>query len=325
MRRSPALETALHAALPSGGLITRKDLTAAGVSSGALSRALASGRLVRVRRRVYAAAPLPPRPRWLVTEAGLAAGHTLAVRAVLLAWGPSVAATGRTAALMRGWDLLVEPRKHEVAVRHGAGARLGRGSRDVLVRQTRRWQPSDVVPVTGGAPIPVIPADAVVVDALLALPPLQAVVLADSALRAGDVTVEELAAAAGALPGRRQVAHVQRLLGWCDPEAGSVLESVMRYRMHEGGIVGFQTQRVISRRGRHVLRTDFLFEAERVVVEVDGSRWHPDGNHDRGKDNQLVAVGWAVMRFTWSEVVNDHDTVLALVRDALASRVAAAA
>ena len=106
----------------------------------------------------------------------------------------------------------------------------------------------------------------------------------------------------------------------CDADSGSVLESVLRVRMVQAGITGFTCQRVLTGHdGRYVLRVDFCFEAAQLVVEADGARWHPDGLLVRGKDNDLAAAGWRVLRFTWAEVVHEPARVLALVMAAVAA------
>jgi very-short-patch-repair endonuclease len=94
-----------------------------------------------------------------------------------------------------------------------------------------------------------------------------------------------------------------------------VLESVQRVRMVLAGIDGFATQVVLCT--TPVLRVDFCFAAARLVVEVDGARWHPDPARDQRRDNVLAALGWRVLRFTWSEVVHDSARVLDTVRAAL--------
>ncbi|MCY7365669.1 MAG: endonuclease domain-containing protein [Frankiaceae bacterium] len=86
-----------------------------------------------------------------------------------------------------------------------------------------------------------------------------------------------------------------------------------------GGDHRVTSQRVIrSGTGAHVLRADFCFEQARLVVETDGSRWHPDGKLDRLKDNALAGAGWRVLRFTWSQVMDGHEAVLEQIRTALA-------
>jgi very-short-patch-repair endonuclease len=151
------------------------------------------------------------------------------------------------------------------------------------------------------------------------LPLVEAVVLFDSALRACDVTVTELRRAARSLPGRRDAARVRRVLALCDPDSGSVLETVLRVRMLLDGIEGFSTQLTLrDAAGRHVHRADFCFEAARLVVEVDGEKWHQDVARDRIRDNQLAALGWRVLRYRWAEVVHNPSAVLLEVRAAAA-------
>ena len=94
-----------------------------------------------------------------------------------------------------------------------------------------------------------------------------------------------------------------------------MLESVQRVRMLLAGLDGFATQVVL--RAAPVLRVDFCFAAARLVVEVDGARWHRDPARDQSRDNALAALGWRVLRFTWHDVVHDSATVLATVRAAL--------
>lgn len=296
------------------GVLSRQQLRSVGVSDAGLARAVAQGRVVRVRRRVYALAPLPALPRFLVTDQGVDPTVVPFVRAALLELGPGAAAAERTAAVLRGWGLLHEPRRAvEVVVPHGHDCSpLG-----VRARQARHVRTEDLVPLRGLAPLPVTTAVQTVLDCALALPRLDATVVADSALRAGDVAVDELRDAVARLPGRRHAARARRVVEGCDPECGSVLESVQRVRMVLAGLDGFATQ--VCLRTSPVLRVDFCFPEARLVVEVDGARWHPDPARDQQRDNALAALGWRVLRFTWSEVVHDSARVLATVRAALAA------
>ena len=302
----------LVAAADRQGVLSRQELTAAGVSDAALARALAQGRVVRVRRRVYAPAPLPALPRCMVTDTGVEPAVVPVVRAALLELGPAAVAAGRTAAVLRGWGLLHEPRRTvEVVVPHGHS----RSPLGVRVRQARHVRSEEVVPLRGLAPLPTTTPAQTVLDCALHLPWLEATVVADSALRAGDVTVDELREVVARLPGRAHAARARRVVQACDPECGSVLESVQRTRMVLAGLDGFATQVVL--RASPVLRVDFCFAAARLVVEVDGARWHQDPKRDQQRDNALAALGWRVLRFTWAEVVHDSGRVVATVRAAL--------
>lgn len=296
------------------GLATLAQLVETGVPSSAVSRAVAAGRLTRVQRRVYAADPLDRLPRFVLSEEGVAPAYVAHVRAVLLSLGASAAACRRTAAALYGWDLLVEPtRTVEVAVAHGRSHVRRRG---VLVVRRRGVSCCPVVALEETEPLSLTSPVDTVVDCALTLPELDAVVLCDSALRAGSVTPEELALAAAQLPGRRDAARVRRVLAGSDARSGSVLESALRWRLQQAGLVP-QTQHVIASGGRHVLRADLAFPAARLVVEVDGAKWHLDRAKDRRTDNDLAVLGWRVLRYGRSDVLQEWRAVVADVRTAL--------
>ena len=285
------------------------------VSRSGVSRATSSGQVLAVRPRVYALAPLPVARRHLVTDEGACPAWVAGVRAALLSTSGSAAA-GRTAAALRGWGLLVEPhRQLDLAVPHGRGAVVARGAR---VRQVRDLSIEQVVAAPGHDPLPATGAVATVVACCLDLPLLEAVAVCDSALRARDVDVEQLVPAGAALPGVRDAARVRGVLAECDPAAGSVLESVLRVRLRLAGVTGFETQRVVrDLQGRHVLRADFCFPRQRLVVETDGSRYHPEPARDQEIDNALCEAGWRVLRFGWVPVVQGGDAVVRQVQASL--------
>jgi very-short-patch-repair endonuclease len=300
----------------SNGLATPAQLRAAGITRSSLSRALARGEVNRIRPGVYAQSPLAEWPVFSVTHTGVAPELVQHVRAALLSLGETATAAGRTAACLRGWGLLVEPLSTiDVAVARGRWRVRLAGVRPLQRRTVHREQ---MVVAPGSAALWVTTAVATVLDCCRLLPHEEAVVVCDSALRSGQVTVQELRTAAARLRGVREARRVRRALDSCDPRSGSVLESVLRVRMAEDGIDGFRTQRVVrDSTGRHILRVDFCFAAQRLVVETDGSRWHPDPVRDQGLDNRLAAAGWRVLRFTWAQVVHDPAAVLALIRAAL--------
>ena len=175
----------------------------------------------------------------MVTEEGTSAAYVAHVRAVLLSLGAGATACGRTAAALRGWPLLVEPaRTVEVAVPHGSRRSLVSCAK---VAERRQLATELVTPLAGTASIAVTSAVQTVVDCCLYLPLLEAVVVIDSALRSRDVLLEDVRIAAARPPGVRDAQRVRRALDLCDPESGSVLESVLRVRMQRDGISGFAT------------------------------------------------------------------------------------
>jgi very-short-patch-repair endonuclease len=292
-------------------LAVAAELRAAGVCSRDLTRP----GIVKVLRGVYSSRSLPPWPRYVVTDRGTSPAYLAHVRAVLLSLGSLAAATGRTAAVLRGWALLVEPgRTIEVGVPHGH-SRLSRP--EVKISQRRQLE---VVRLSHDdmAGLNVTSAVQTAIDCCLELPLRQAVIACDSALRSKQVGLGQLHAAAARLSGVRDAARVRRVLALCDPVSGSVLESVLRLALVFDGIAGFETQKVLrDTRNVHVLRADFCFELPRLVVEVDGQKWHQDPARDRERDNGLARIGFRVLRYTWADVIHDGDRVLAEIREAL--------
>ena len=65
---------------------------------------------------------------------------------------------------------------------------------------------------------------------------------------------------------------------------------------------------------------DFLWRAERIVVEIDGFRFHSSRaafERDRERDTRLIAAGYAVLRFTWRQLVSSPEAVVARLAAAL--------
>jgi very-short-patch-repair endonuclease len=68
---------------------------------------------------------------------------------------------------------------------------------------------------------------------------------------------------------------------------------------------------------------DFLYEAERVVIECDGRRHHfgkIDAERDRWRDLDLSAAGWLVIRVTWWQLVHQPERFTAQLRRVLDRR-----
>lgn len=300
------------------GIASAAQLRTAGVSRSSLSRARCDNQVVRVHPGVYGVTELAPWPTYLVTSTGVAPAFVQRVRAALLSLGETATAGGLTAACLRGWGVLNEPlRVLEMMVPRGRSrARLA----GVRVMQRRHLDRTAWVPLAGQEAIWVTSAVTTVLDCIRSLKLDEAVVVCDSALRSGQVTMTELREAARHLRGHRHAARARRVLDLADPQCGSVLESVLRVLLVQAGLTDFSTQRVIlDASGKRILRVDFCFGSHGLVIEADGSRWHPDPLRDRKLDNRLVAAGWRVLRFTWSEVVHDPAAVLELVRAAVAA------
>lgn len=72
----------------------------------------------------------------------------------------------------------------------------------------------------------------------------------------------------------------------------------------------------------HGYEVDFLWRSQRLVVEIDGFRFHSTRGafeNDRRKDATLRAAGLTVMRVTWNHMAKEPYAVIARVAQALAS------
>jgi very-short-patch-repair endonuclease len=70
----------------------------------------------------------------------------------------------------------------------------------------------------------------------------------------------------------------------------------------------------------HGYEVDLLWWQQRLVVEVDGYRFHSTRaafERDRRKDADLQAAGYRVLRFTWRQITKESDAVIARLAQAL--------
>ena len=72
-------------------------------------------------------------------------------------------------------------------------------------------------------------------------------------------------------------------------------------------------------------RVDFAYPQRRLLVEVDGRRWHSRdqaNEEDRFRDQQAVATGWRVLRYTWAQVTRQASYVADNLRATLSQQAA---
>jgi hypothetical protein len=66
-------------------------------------------------------------------------------------------------------------------------------------------------------------------------------------------------------------------------------------------------------------RVDFVYRDARLIIEVDGRKYHGAETFeaDRRRDNAANLAGWRVLRFTWRMVTGNPEYVLSTIREAL--------
>ena len=262
----------------SGGVGARKPLVES-VGKRALRSAVATGIVVRVGRGRYALPDLD----YSVTEAARL----------------SATVSHRSAALRHAWSVATAPEQPELTVprkRHLGSARRG----EVALR----WRdlPAAAVDRTSGVPV-TTPAQTVI-DCARDLPWSEALAVADSALRSGTVSRDQLRQAAEAVrtTGR---ARVLRVVEAADARAANAFESVLRSIALDVPGLHVEPQLRIDERGLRIT-PDLVDRERRLVIEAESWAFHGHRkalHADCGRYNALVVRGWTVLRFSWEHVM----------------------
>ena len=140
-----------------------------------------------------------------------------------------------------------------------------------------------------------------VLDCARRLPFDEALAVADSALRAGAVTRQELAAVSVRGAG---AAAVRRVLDHADGRAANPFESVLRAACIDAGLV--VTPQAALDLGTGVVHPDLVCHEVRAVFEADSWTHHATRSahkRDCARYNLMVLHGWRVFRFTWEQVM----------------------
>lgn len=132
------------------------------------------------------------------------------------------------------------------------------------------------------------------------------------------VTVAELAAQAEKLP-KHGSAHVRRVLSDLTAGTRSPGESAFLRLISSSGLrMPLFNAPVTTSAG--TFYADALWEAERLIVEIDGAAWHLDAlawRRDLWRQNLLLNAGYRVLRFPVQRLRDDPAGVLAEIRTAL--------
>lgn len=121
--------------------------------------------------------------------------------------------------------------------------------------------------------------------------------------------------------GRHGSPAARRLLIAAADGARSEAERLLIKLLREARITGWKAN---YRLGRYVI--DVAFPGHKVAVETDGWAFHHDHDDfhkDRVKQNEIALMGWQVLRFTWLDLTEYPQRVIAEIRLAIQSSAAA--
>jgi predicted transcriptional regulator of viral defense system len=275
------------------GVITRRDLLALGFSPAAIRHRLATGRLHRVRRGIYAVGrrDLTREGRWMA--------------ALLASGGDAVLSHGSAAAL---WGMGTERNFIEISVRHKNWSRLG----DVKGRG-RPSLPDEDVTLRRGIPVTTVART----------------ILDQAATPISEAALERLVNEADVAKGngfdfrslqrycdlRRGEPGVRRLRSLLDPETFRLSDSELE-RLFRPLAIGAGLPQPLTKTIVNGYEVDFYWPELALVVETDSLRYHRNAikqSRDLMRDQVHTAAGLTTLRFTHWQVAREPAHVRAIL------------
>jgi Protein of unknown function (DUF559) len=171
--------------------------------------------------------------------------------------------------------------------------------------------------------IPVTTQGRTVFDCLRLLGETAAMDLLDRALQQRWITMSELSERLTLFAGRPGVTRVIRLTKVAARGSRYPAERDCARLFLAAGLQGWAPNMPVRDPQGVVWVGDFVFQKQRLVVEVDGLAFHvtPQSfQHDRRRQNRLIQAGWTVLRFTWRDLKERPNYVVGTVRRVLQDR-----
>ena len=276
------------------GVITLEQAYTSGLSPQAVQRRVQSGDWMRCSRGVYFVDDRP-------------FTNSARVRAAVWGYGDRAAASGLTAAWWHGLTRF-PPDVVDVTM-----PRTGHGRCHEKTRLRRRdLDSSDVTSIRG---LRVTARPLTILEASIKRP--GGIELMDGALQ-HDTELRELWRAQSRNKGRYGSPAARIRLQAAGDGARSAAERLLVKLLRDAGITGWRTSHPI---GGYTL--DVGFPVERVAIEIDGWAFHSDSDAfqvDRRRQNDISLLGWQVLRFTWLDLTEYHQRVIAIIRRAISVR-----
>jgi very-short-patch-repair endonuclease len=273
------------------GVVTLAQARGVGLSKYAVHRRIRTGEWLQCAPGVYFADDRP-------------FDDAARIRAAVWSYGERAAASGLAAAWWHGVTKFA-PDTVEVTVPRNSHGRCHAGSR---VRR-RDLKSADIVERRG------------LQVTAIALTAIEAAVrrgggakLLDTALQR-HVELSPLWTAHLRNKGRYGSPAARRMLHAADDGARSAAERLLIQLLKQAGITGWVANYPVVG-----YRVDAGFPACKVAVETDGLAFHSDADdfhNDRVRQNAIALAGWQVLRFTWLDLTEYPERVIATIRHAI--------
>jgi very-short-patch-repair endonuclease len=286
-----------------GGVITRDEAIALGMTPTTLQRRVHDGILIRLRRGVFAL-PGTPDP------------HILDLHAACRKLGAVV--SHQSAAYIHGLDRPSHVKPTVSVLRNRTKDLIG-----VIVHQLNDLTESQICQIDG---LTVTTPERTIVDLAAVISDRRLARILDKGLAARIVNLPELSDLFAEL-GRRGKPGTARMRKLLDARGGdfiapeSELERRLSMLIADAGLHRPKRQFKAPWLRPVNGRVDLAYPDERLVIEGDSRRWHMLADAfetDRIRDNAAQLAGWRILRFTWEEITQNPERVVSTIRHALA-------
>jgi very-short-patch-repair endonuclease len=286
------------------GVVTRRQLLTAGLTSDEIDGRIARARLFRLWRGVYAVGrpSLTPRGWWSAAVLACGDGAVLSHLSAGSLWGMWSPNTGNEGEIERPWRIHVTvpaARSHRLqAIR--VHRRSGLDAADFSLR--------DGIRVTSPR--------LTLIDLATILQPGQLEAAVGAADRLELMNPERLRSG---LDRYRNMAGIPALRRVLDRDTFRLTDCELERRflrlVRRAGMSPPQTQQRVNG-----YRVDFYWPEFRLIVETDGLRYHRTAaqqSRDRARDQAHAAAGFIALRFTHAQVRYDPSHVMSILRAVL--------
>ncbi len=282
------------------GVVTFEQLRDAGLDVGAINLRVRNGRLHRLHRGVFAVGHtrISQEGRWLAAVLALGEGAVLSHVSAAALWGIRHSSSAYV----------------HVTVPTHAGRYRRRG---IVVHRSCTLGPPDLAERQA---IPVTSVSRTLLDLAGVLAPtrLERAVEQSLAARLFDLSaVQAVVAANPRRPGAHALADIVARIHDEPSLTRRELEALMLDLCDAHGLERPEVNVVVEG-----FEVDFLWRAQRVIVETDGREFHETPTafaRDRERDERLTVLGYRVVRFTYRRLV-DHPAAVAATLRALLRR-----
>ncbi len=294
-------EAALESlAVIQGGVVTRPQVLAAGMTDRQIANRIATGRWSRLRAGGYRAIEMPGRRNLLRAATTVLPGCVASHFSAAALHGLAHIDTGTVSVTVPSPTTHIFPgvrvfRAHDIAVGHS-----------VMV---------DGIATTSVA--------RTIIDLAAVVGPQRLRATIDDAIGSRKTTAPEIDAVLGdvARRGKPGVGALRaELENWIGASRNeTVLERAGNRLLASAGIDAWETEYPIP--WSQTKRFDVAFPKSHVAVEWDSRRWHAQGQAfeaDRERDAAAQTHGWRILRFTWSDVHDRPGYVIDTIRAVLA-------